>query len=187
LLTKEFVCARLQETEEAKEIFKLYTQLSEEMAEHETTVVNLWTTEIEATSEEKLKQSLIVRYDNPHPKHPATLLPYIRVNFDPMLLCLLREVKYFLQLEIQVPENALQVYSRGEAFRLQTGNLQLICYLYNDILATLLDVERPLVSNKLYTIDAALAKGLHSLNWNSHKIEDYISEVMAMLKELNQV
>ena len=68
---------------------------------------------------------------------------------------------------------------------LRTGNLELICFLYNGILSTLLDVERPLVSKQITTIDAALDKGLNDLNWNSHKIEDYISEVMAMLKDLN--
>ena len=67
------------------------------------------------------------------------------------------------------------------------GNLELICFLYNGILSTLLDVERPLVSKQITAIDAALDKGLNDLNWNSHKIEDYISEVMAMLKDLNTV
>jgi len=177
----------VMETDEAKEIMKMYETLMAQMGAHETYVVNLWTTEIEATSEEKLKQSLVVRYDKAHPEHPETMMPYIRVNFDPLLLCLLREVKYFLQLEIEVPENALTVYSRGEAFRQQTGNLELICFLYNGILSTLLEVETPLVAKQLRTIDAALDKGLNSLNWNSHKIEDYISEVMTMLKDLNKV
>ena len=111
----------------------------------------------------------------------------MRVNFDPLLLRLLREVKYFLQLEIEVPESALKVYERAEAFRQQTGNLELISHLYNDILCTLLDVERPLVESKLHAIDENLTKGLDHLNWNSHKIEEYIAEVMGLLKELTQM
>eukprot|EP00959_Pyramimonas_sp_CCMP1952_P350183 7336879-Pyramimonas_sp.AAC.1 len=108
------------ETDEAKEIMKMYTTVMEAMSKHEKEVVDLWVTEIEATSEEKLKQSLVVRYSAPHPELEGVILPFIKVNFDPLLLCLLREVKYFIQLEIEVPENALKVYSRGESFRQQT-------------------------------------------------------------------
>lgn len=46
------------------------------------------------------------------------------------------------------------------------GNLELISTLYNNILSTLLDVERPLVASKLEAIDAGLHKGLNTLNWN---------------------
>jgi dynein heavy chain len=92
------VVVGLQETDEAKEIMKMYETLMAQMGAHETYVVNLWTTEIEATSEEKLKQSLVVRYDKAHPEHPETMMPYIRVNFDPLLLCLLREVSAVFSL-----------------------------------------------------------------------------------------
>lgn len=177
----------VMETDEAKEILKLYTSLMEQMGEHEAATVTLWCSEIEATSEEKLKQSLIVRQPGVHPDHKEVELPFVRVNFDPLLLRLLREVKYFLQLEIEVPESALKVYERAEAFRQQTGNLELISHLYNDILCTLLDVERPLVASKLEAIDENLTKGLDHLNWNSHKIEEYIAEVMGLLKELTEM
>jgi hypothetical protein len=40
-------------------------------------------------------------------------------------------------------------------------------------------VERPLVEKKLEAIDASLQKGLTNLNWNSHRINDYIAEVMS--------
>jgi dynein heavy chain len=50
---------------------------------------------------------------------------------------------------------------------------------------SVLDVEKPLVERKLANVDAALQKGLTTLNWNSHKIEEYVNEVMSMVKELN--
>lgn len=93
----------------------------QQMAEHEAKEVAQWCSEIEATSEDRLKQSLIVRFMHQHPTQPEVELPFVRVNFDKDLLCLLREVKYFLQLGIEVPENALKIYQRGEAFRQQTG------------------------------------------------------------------
>lgn len=36
------------------------------------------------------------------------------MNFDPLIVRLLREVKYFLLLGLRVPESALEVYGRGE-------------------------------------------------------------------------
>lgn len=60
--------------------------------------------------------------------------PLLRVNFDPMLIRLLREVKYFLLLEAPVPDSALKVFKRAEVFRQQTGNLELIVNTYNNIL-----------------------------------------------------
>lgn len=63
--------------------------------------------------------------------------PLLRVNFDPMLIRLLREVKYFLLLHAPVPDSALKVYKRAEVFRQQTGNLELIVNTYNGILVRL--------------------------------------------------
>ncbi|KAK3254170.1 Dynein beta chain, flagellar outer arm [Cymbomonas tetramitiformis] len=165
------------ETDEAKEIVKNYNALIASLAAYETTTTEIWCGEIESTSDEKLKLPLLVR----------TPENAIRVNFDPLLLKLLREVKYFLQLGIEVPENSLKIYKRGESFRQQTGNLDLIANIYNEIQNTMLDVERPLVIQKLETIDQHLHQGLNVLNWNSLKIEEYIVEVMSMLKELHEI
>ena len=49
-------------------------------------------------SASKLKQALLKR-------DPRTQL--LKINFDPTLVCLLREVKYFLLLDLDVPESAL--------------------------------------------------------------------------------
>eukprot|EP00854_Cymbomonas_tetramitiformis_P010885 gene10885-12880_t len=165
------------ETDEAKEIIKAYDILIKALALYEQTTVEIWCSEIENTSDDCLKLPLLVR--NPDNA--------IRVNFDPLLLKLLREVKYFLQLSIEVPENSQKIYQRGESFRQQTGNLELIAGIYNEIQDTMLEVERPLVIQKLEAIDEALNQGLNVLNWNSLKIEDYIVTVMSMLKELHEV
>lgn len=45
---------------------------------------------------------------------PNTARRMLRVNFDPLIVRLLREVKYFLLLGLKVPDSALEVFSRGE-------------------------------------------------------------------------
>ena len=48
---------------------------------------------------------------------PNTARRMLRVNFDPLIVRLLREVKYFLLLGLKVPDSALEVFSRGEVRR----------------------------------------------------------------------
>jgi hypothetical protein len=46
---------------------------------------------------------------------------------------LLREVKYFLLLGLEVPATALEIYKKAETFRRQTGNLDLIVAMHNQV------------------------------------------------------
>ncbi len=57
--------------------------------------------QVHATSDEKLNQPLLTFHDDATPE-----LPLLAVNFDPALVRLLRETKYFLQLKIEVPPAA---------------------------------------------------------------------------------
>ena len=55
---------------------------------------------------------------------------------------------------------AMQIYERDVMFRQQVGNLQLIVGIYNNVQATILPVEKPLITQKLEAVDSALKKGL---------------------------
>ena len=50
----------------------------------------------------------------------------VKVNFDLVLKALLREVKYLLLLDLDVPDTASVLYSRVDIIRHQTGQLELI-------------------------------------------------------------
>lgn len=54
----------------------------------------------------------------------------------------------------------MQIYERDVMFRQQVGNLQLIVGIYNNVQATILPVEKPLITQKLEAVDSALKKGL---------------------------
>lgn len=49
-------------------------------------------------------------------------------------------------------------------FRQQVGNLQLIVGIYNNVQATILPVEKPLITQKLEAVDSALKKGLQVMS-----------------------
>lgn len=84
---------------------------------------------------------------------------------------MLREVKYLENAENDtlesIPETATSVFARNEEFHKYCANLDLIVAWYNKIRSTLLDVEFPLVEDRLKNIDEHLKKAENQLNWNS--------------------
>ena len=172
----------VMETDEAVEISSLYESTNADLKLYEKETIAKWMSETESTSDEKLKMNLLIPDDR-----ETVIDGILRVNFDPMLVKLLREVKYFLLLNVDIPDAAMKTYQRGETLRQQTGNLDLIVVTYNNVLRTLLPVERPLVSKRLEDLDYHLQKAIHKMNWNSHKINDYLQEVMSLVKELNLI
>lgn len=87
-------------TEEARELVKAYTLLVGQLADFENEKIAAWGASIQTSIEAKLKNPLLLR-------QPQDRL--LRVNFDPLIVRLLREVKYFLLLGLRVPESALEV------------------------------------------------------------------------------
>ena len=167
------------ESEFISEIEVMYNVLLKAMKEFEEVNIEAWYREVANTSDDKLKLPLLIKAPN------SDVL--IQVNFDPALVRLLREVKYFIILGVDIPLQAQKVYEKNEVYRRQVGNLDLISTIYNQIQTTLLDIERPLVQKSLDTILKKLEKALTTLNWTSLKIDDYIAEVMAAVRELSDI
>lgn len=147
---------KILERDDAREVIKVYTALISYLADFENSKIKEWGSSIEDTSQAKLRQPLILR-GNDEKDNSMYLL---KVNFDPVLVRLLREVKYFLLLGLEIPPSAMEIYKMTEIFRRHTGNLELIVNMYNIIQLTLLPVERPLVRSQLDRIDKILIKGI---------------------------
>ena len=100
---------------------RLYlTQAS--LEEYESQKIEEWGRDVEASSHVKLSLPLLTRDEETH---------YISVNFDPALVRLLRETKYFLLAELQVPESALAIYAQVETFRVWTQKLDMVVMKHN--------------------------------------------------------
>lgn len=93
----------------------------------------------------------------------------LKVNFDPDLIKLLREVKYFNQMELEVPEEAFKIFNKSETYRQQINDLDQIVFKYNTIITTLHPVEKPLVEQRIKRIDEVLKEGLEKLKWEKEK------------------
>lgn len=112
-------------------------------------------------------------------------LHLVEVNFDPALINLLRETKYFLSLGVEVPTEARGVFDRSKTFRRHIGSLELIVAVWNRIQKTILPVELPLVKLQIEELWARLDEGLHSLDWNSPTIDKYLDEVKVSLYQFS--
>jgi dynein heavy chain len=182
---------KILERDDTREVLRMYSHFLSQLAEFERDNIETWGKSIEASSQEKLKNPLLRRLTTEEAGNGPLLL---RVNFDPLLVQLLREVKYFLLLGLQVPPAAMEIYQRAEIFRRHTGNLDLIVNMYNDVQTSLLPVERPLVRAQMERVDRSLAQGIgdgkmksKGLNWKSNGIEVFIGEAMTEANEITEV
>ncbi len=163
------------EREDSKDVMKLFTTIVASLTEYEHTVTTKWAESIEVSSKSKLKLPLLRKDEQSG---------FIFVNFDPALVQLLREVKYFSLLRLEkIPAEAMDIYDKAEVFRRQTGNLDLIVDMYNRVHTTLLAVERPLVKAHLDKLDQILSRGLRALNWKSHGIDAFLKDCSADVHE----
>ena len=180
----------VQETDLAKEIQASYDALMKEMAEYQGKAIAAWCEQVAATSDEKLNLPLLqvvepASRDGAGNEPEPDALGVLAVNFDPALIRLLRETKYFLLLQFEVPETARTIFQHSDTFRQQISSLDLICSIYNKIQRTILPVEKPLVLSKLEQVEATLRRGLGELNWKSDSIDAYIRECMEMVKDVD--
>ena len=186
--------SKVLEREDTREMLKVFTALIGQLADFDREKVESWGRSIEDSSQAKLKNPLLRRDTAEGSSHTDESSRRLYVNFDPVLINLLREVKYFLLLGLDVPPSAAEIYQKVEIFRRQTGNLDLIVNMYNTIQETLLPVERPLVKSQLEKLDKTLALGIgegknkaKSLNWKSNGIDLYVEEAMAESREVSEL
>jgi dynein heavy chain len=178
----ETLSASIKEREEYKDVSKLYTSLVRNLNEFNEIKFAQWVEGVEKNTASQLDKFLLVREETDLAEEG-----FVRVNFDPILRALLREVKYLLLLDLDVPETAEALYCRVDVYRQQTGNLELIVEMYNDMLATLLHVEKPLLADRIEKMGNALEDGISKLRWNSDEKEKntFISHAMKIVTEVD--
>ncbi|OAJ37788.1 hypothetical protein BDEG_21780 [Batrachochytrium dendrobatidis JEL423] len=163
-------------TEEASIVKNKYSELLTALDAFELNVFNVWKETIIDESEANLNKPVLIREGS-----------LLKVNFDPKVVALLREVRYFGALAVQPPPAAIEIYSKADTFRKYIFSLESIVDMYNGIRSGVLDVERPLIETKIQEIDAQIEQGVSSLNWKSTNIDVYISEISATVGNLSSI
>lgn len=174
LLKLELDPTKLEEFQEVKD---LKDSICKQLTEYKDTRCLRWRQDVEESSEKKLKQCLLVR------KPDGTL----EVNFDPSLVQLLREVKYFSQLNIPVPETALEIYKNDAVYRNQINKMEVIVGMQNKIITTLNEVERPLIVDKISRMDKALQQGIVDLKWKNSNVDEFIKNSQVIVEDVFKI
>ncbi len=172
----------LQDREEYKDVIKLFHSLRKNLDEFNATKIDEWERGVEENTEDQLNKYLLVREETDQAEEG-----FIRVNFNPILVRYLREVKYLQILDISVPQRADSLFAKVETYRRWTGRLDLIVEMYNNIIATLLPVEKPLMMERIQKMNKALQSGIDSLKWNSENIDPFINQAMSIVTEVDEL
>jgi len=85
----------IQDREEYKDVQKLYASLCNNLQQYNKKKIAIWEEGVEANTENQLNKFLLYREETPLAEEG-----FVRVNFDPILVKLLREVKYLLLQDI---------------------------------------------------------------------------------------
>lgn len=85
----KLLSSSIHEREEYKDVQKLYTSLCRSLEEFEKEKILEWVQGVEEHTDEHLNKFLLVREETEVAEEG-----FMRVNFDPVLVRLLREVKY---------------------------------------------------------------------------------------------
>eukprot|EP00755_Sulcionema_specki_P019722 Sspe_Gene.70182::Locus_41437_Transcript_1_1_Confidence_1.000_Length_4815::g.70182::m.70182/K10408/DNAH; dynein heavy chain, axonemal len=173
-------------SELANETMALFRQLSSNLKQFIHQSYEKWAEQVGATSSEKLKLNLLAREDGQS----------VRVNFDPELVKMLREINYLEILNsaeateeqtFVIPPQAMTLYKMRDQFRSQILKLDVIVTTYNNFMANMLDVERPLVTAELQQFEGDLQRGLKRLNWHSPDIDEFIETAISSVSALDHV
>lgn len=107
------------------------------------------------------------------------------MNFADELRAILREVKYLQLIDFPIPETAQKLFAKVETYRLQTIRMTIIVNMYNDILANLLTVEKPLLAKRIQAMGQSLQAGIDKLKWNSDGIDKFIKQAHEVVSEVD--
>ena len=111
----------------------------------------------------------------------------LEVNVEPHFVWLLKEVRYFQQMKMQIPPEAESLMTFESSFRRHKAQLELIVSLYNGMHVTLLPVERPLLYERMVSIESLIEKAVTSYCWESVAIGSQNSRNDRVLREFLSV
>lgn len=182
---------------------RIYGELAKKIRDFERQVYGKWSKDIESISISKLGESLLAVKEKPSHRSAAMsvsgerafdlglgLIPeraILAVNFDPALSSCVSEVKHLREFqELPLPKTATLVFDRKERYRQFVSQLNNLVGQYNTIAGTLLDVEKPLVNEKMSKINSVISCGLRDIRWDSEneQISQFVQSSRTIVKDL---
>ncbi|XP_060805137.1 dynein beta chain, ciliary [Amyelois transitella] len=112
--------------------------------------------------------------------------PFVRNNFSPELVMLLREIRYMKYLDKQgIPPDGLELYARNEKLQYDMNRLNRAIAWYNAIREGSHETEVALIEKEISAIDQLLGRGVEELTWNDDFTE-WMAEVYTAINTLQE-
>ena len=162
---------------EAKPVVKLYNRVATALMTYETLWHQAWVKGVEE-SKNGLRATLLVR----HPKTGELL-----VNFDREIGQLIRESKFMMRMDVEVPDAARIVLAQEDKFKSYYNQLAHTINMYTALDDEIAPVTRPLLKAHLAELEMVIAPGMTDLTWTSTNIDMYLKRVHRTIDNLELV
>jgi dynein heavy chain len=166
--------ANIIDREEFKDVQKLYQSIVKSIKDYEDSRILAWQKESDESSKDKMQEFLLKRDED----------DLLKVNFDPALVRLLRETRYFLLLDRSIPQSASDLYKNDDTLRRQVNALDSVVIKYNYIKTCLIPVEEPLITKRIANMDQILKPGIEKHIWKSPEIDQFIDSVRPTVEDI---
>ncbi|KAK6632535.1 hypothetical protein RUM43_013303 [Polyplax serrata] len=161
---------------EAQYLIEKHDKMMELLQKLETQILDGWTKSAPEQIDRCLKKPMLLRS-----KEDQMLI----LNFDPFLVCSLREIRYLNAIgPFQLPTLLVAFYDRVEQLFSFVQNLNQLINWYNQIRKKSRIVEFNLFEDEIILIDLLVNCGISFLNWNSPESEVFILKCRYLIKKL---
>ena len=162
---------------ESKRVVKLYNRVATALMTYETLWHQAWVKGVE-DSKVGLRATLLVR-------HPNT--GQLLVNFDREIGQLIRESKFMMRMDVEVPASARIVLAQEDKFKSYYNQLTHTINMYTHLDNEIAPVTRPLLKAHLAELEMVVAPGMTDLTWTSTNIDMYLKRVHRTIDNLELV
>ncbi|XP_026153434.1 dynein heavy chain 8, axonemal-like [Mastacembelus armatus] len=158
-------------------VVKMYNQAAVVFVEFETVYHRAWMAEVPKL-DYVLNVTLLVR-------HPKTGKFF--VNFDPKITEVIREAKYLMKMDLEVPKQALHLVKMESKLNANHLRLQTILADYESTCERIPAEFTTLMASKIKNVDSALRYGSVLLTWSSFLLDKFFQKVDTALFELKHL
>ena len=158
----------------AKRIVKMYNRVAQALMTYETMWHQAWMKGVEK-SKAGLRATLLVR----HPSSGKLL-----VNFDADIVKLIKEAKFMLRLEVEVPTSATLVLAQEERFKSYFNRLSHLLSEHTRVLNEIAPVTKELLKPHVADVEFSLRPGFTDLTWTSTNIDLFLKRSLLKIENL---
>ncbi|EFC49517.1 axonemal dynein heavy chain beta [Naegleria gruberi] len=163
----------LTTSSELQDIIQRHEKLMAQMKKYEDEIFNSWKEQLNVNSLSHLNDNIISRMPDKR----------LVVNFNPELSFCIQEVEHLKPYANAVPEEAIALFEKGDIYRAKVATMDLMVRQYNTVIQTLIDVEKPLLADRLTTVDNILVESTEKLTWQSD-IDNFILQSRENVRDI---